>query len=182
MKRFIAMLLCLTMLGCSMSVFPITANGEEQPAGTPISTVDEFLAMSPSGEYYLAGDIDFSGKTYTKNLYTKSFSGVLDGNGHALLGITVSATNSDAGIFANGFHGTLKNLTFGSANAPNNYGSHNAVTQNFENIVFSLPNVRNYDELLAQMQKDKNFERLVTSMSIDRLAGKSSLAKGKAIR
>ncbi|MBO7740789.1 MAG: hypothetical protein J6S34_04615 [Clostridia bacterium] len=112
------MLLCLTMLGCSMTAFPITANGEEQPAGTPISTVEEFLAMNPSGEYYLASDIDFSGKTYTKNLYTQNFSGVLDGNGHALLGITVSATNSDAGIFANGFHGTLKNLTFGSANAP----------------------------------------------------------------
>jgi hypothetical protein len=32
------------------------------------------------------------------------------------------------------------------------------------------------------MQKDKNFERLILSMSVDRLAGKSSLAKGKAIR
>jgi len=106
------------MLGCGMTVFPVTASGEEQPTGTPISTVEEFLAMSPSGEYYLAGDIDFSGKTYTKNVYIQSFSGVLDGNGHSLLGITVSATNSDAGIFANGFHGTLKNLSFGSADAP----------------------------------------------------------------
>ncbi len=74
------------------------------------------------------------------------------------------------------------NLNLGSTNAPNNSTIQNSVTQNFDQIVFSMPNVRNYDEMLTQMQRDPNFERLVASMSIDRLAGKSSLAKGKAIR
>lgn len=55
-------------------------------------------------------------------------------------------------------------------------------TQNLDKVVFNLPNVKNYNELLSEMQRDKNFERLILSMSIDRLAGKSSLAKGKAIR
>ena len=118
MKKIIAMILCLTMLGCSITAFPIMADGEEQPTGTPISTVDEFIAMDPNGSYYLTKDIDFSGKTYTRNVYTQAFGGVLDGNGHSLLGITVSATNSDAGIFATSFSGTLKNLTIGSENAP----------------------------------------------------------------
>nr|DAH97535.1 MAG TPA: chromosome segregation ATPase [Caudoviricetes sp.] len=65
-----------------------------------------------------------------------------------------------------------------------NAGSNNraSYTQNLDKVVFNLPNVKNYDEMLNAMQKDKNFERLILSMSIDRLAGKSSLAKGKAIR
>ena len=46
----------------------------------------------------------------------------------------------------------------------------------------NLPNVKNYNELLAEMQRDRNFERLISSMTIDRLAGKSALAKGKAVR
>lgn len=74
------------------------------------------------------------------------------------------------------------NLNFNNTNVPNSSNSQYAYTQNLENVTFSFPNVHNYDEMLAQMQKDKNFERLITSMSIDRLAGKSSLAKGKAIR
>lgn len=74
------------------------------------------------------------------------------------------------------------NLNLGNTNVPNNSNVQNAISQNFENITFSLPNVRNYEQLLSEMQKDKNFERLVLSMSIDRIAGKSPLAKGKAIR
>lgn len=56
------------------------------------------------------------------------------------------------------------------------------ITQNLESVVFSLPNVRNYDELLRQMQKDRNFERLINSMTLDKVAGKNSLSKSKAIR
>ena len=74
------------------------------------------------------------------------------------------------------------NLNLGNANIPNNSNVNNNVTQNFENVVFSMPNVHSYNELLSQMSKDKDFEKLILSMSVDRLAGKSSLAKGKSIR
>ena len=74
------------------------------------------------------------------------------------------------------------NLNLGVANVPNNSNINNNYTQNLENVVFNLPNVQNYSELLSAMQKDKNFEKLILSMSIDRLAGGSSLAKGKSIR
>lgn len=73
------------------------------------------------------------------------------------------------------------NLSFG-ANVPNSSNSNNNYTQHIDNVVFRMDNVKNYDEMLSAMARDKNFERLVLSMSIDRLAGKSSLAKGKAIR
>ena len=74
------------------------------------------------------------------------------------------------------------NLNLGTVSTPNNSVVQSNYTQHLDKVVFNLPNVKNYDELLAAMQKDKNFERLILSMSIDRIAGKSSLAKGKSIR
>ena len=74
------------------------------------------------------------------------------------------------------------NLSLGNANMPNNSNVQNNYTQNLEKVVFNLPNVQNYNELISEMQKDKNFEKLILSMTIDRIAGKSSLAKNKSIR
>ena len=74
------------------------------------------------------------------------------------------------------------NLGLDTANIPNDVNINNNVTQNFENVVFSMPNVRNYEEMLSTMQKDKNFERLVLSMTFDQVAGRSKLTKNKAIR
>lgn len=74
------------------------------------------------------------------------------------------------------------NLSLGSTSVPNNATVQNSYVQHLDKVVFSMPNVHNYQEFLAEMQKDKNFERLVESMSIGKLAGKSSLTKGKAIR
>lgn len=74
------------------------------------------------------------------------------------------------------------NLKMDASNVFNGANVQSNVTQHFENIVFSMPNVKNYDEMLSAMQKDKNFERLVLSLGINQIAGKSSLAKGKSIR
>ena len=84
-------------------------------------------------------------------------------------------TNSPAEFIKN-------NLNLGASNVPNNSNVQNNYTQHLDKVVFNLPNVKNYEELLSAMQKDKNFERLISAMTIDRLAGKSSLAKGKSIR
>ena len=86
-----------------------------------------------------------------------------------------SMANSPADFIRN-------NLSLGSTNVPNNSTVQNSYTQNLDKVVFSFPNVKNYDEMLAAMQKDPNFDRLIESMSIGKLTGKSSLAKGKAIR
>lgn len=74
------------------------------------------------------------------------------------------------------------NLNLKNTDVPNNSTVRNNYTQHLDKVVFSLPNVKNYEQLLAQMQKDKNFENLVLSMSVDRLARGSSLAKKKSIR
>ena len=73
------------------------------------------------------------------------------------------------------------NLSLG-ANVPNNSNVNNSIVQNFENITFSMPNVHGYSDLLAEMQRDPKFEKLILSMTIDQIAGKSKLAKGKSIR
>ena len=70
----------------------------------------------------------------------------------------------------------------GGSVSPATTAGNTNITQNLENVVFSLPNVKNYEELLASMQKDRNFERLINSMTLDKIAGKNSLSKTKAIR
>ena len=74
------------------------------------------------------------------------------------------------------------NLGLDSANVPNGANVNNSIVQNFENITFSMPNVHNYDETIRQMQRDPKFEKLILAMTLDQVAGKSSLAKGKSIR
>ena len=74
------------------------------------------------------------------------------------------------------------NLDLGIGSVPNNINVQNNYVQNLDNVVFNMPNVHNYSEMLSAMQKDKNFEKLILSMSVDRIAGRSSLAKNKAIR
>ena len=75
-----------------------------------------------------------------------------------------------------------ENLGLGDINASVGSGCATSVTQNFEQIVFSMPNVKNYDEFISKMQKDNKFERLINAMTVDQIAGKSRLAKNKAIR
>ena len=46
-----------------------------------------------------------------------------------------------------------------------------SVTNSFDNITFTLPNVKNYEEFLYAMQHDKRAEQLIQSMTIDSLVG-----------
>lgn len=53
------------------------------------------------------------------------------------------------------------------------------VTYDVDKVELVLPNVKDYDSLVTEMQHDKRFERIVQSMTTDRLAGKGSLNKYK---
>ncbi len=85
--------ICLLSIIMIISTLPHVAAAA---SGTPISTADEFMAMSPTGEYYLAADITL------KSTYRKTFEGNLDGNGKTL---TISEP-----IFED-FSGKVENLT-----------------------------------------------------------------------
>ena len=96
--------------------------------------------------------------------------------------VLTSTASDNIWNFANSPAEFIKdNLNLGAANVPNN-STVQSVTQHLDKVVFNLPNVKNYEQLLAEMQKDKSFEKLIMAMTVDRLAGGSSLAKGKAIR
>ena len=97
--------------------------------------------------------------------------------------VLTSAASSNIWNMANNPSDFIKdNLNFDKIDTGANVGNKTTYTQNLDKVVFNLPNVKNYDELLKSMQHDKNFERLIMAMTIAPLAGKSSLAKGKAIR
>ena len=54
----------------------------------------------------------------------------------------------------------------------------NTVTNNSNvNLEVTLPNVKNYEDFKYAMQHDKNFEKMIQSMTTDRLFGGSSLKK-----
>jgi hypothetical protein len=74
------------------------------------------------------------------------------------------------------------NLRLDASSVPNSANIQSTYHQTIENVTFSMPNVHSYDETIKQMQKDKSFEKLIMAMTIDQIAGKSSLAKGKSIR
>jgi hypothetical protein len=75
-----------------------------------------------------------------------------------------------------------ENLKLDASSVPNTSNVNNSITQHFENITFSMPNVHGYNELLTEMRDDPKFEKLILSMTVDRIAGRSKLAKGKSIR
>lgn len=74
------------------------------------------------------------------------------------------------------------NLGVDMGNVPNSSNAGSVYNQTIGNVTFSMPNVKNYDELIRQMSKDKNAQRLIQSMTIDQIAGGSKLAKFKAIK
>lgn len=74
------------------------------------------------------------------------------------------------------------NLKLDTANVPNGANVQSNYTQHFDKVVFNMPNVKNYGELISEMQRDPKFERLIHAMTVDQIAGKSKLAKNKAIR
>lgn len=72
-----------------------------------------------------------------------------------------------------------ENFGLGSISLPDTSASIGSNMQNFENVNFVMPNVKNYAEMLNQMRQDSKFEALVQAMTTDRLSGRSSLAKNK---
>ena len=76
MKKIISVLLIISMMIIAMPSF-MYINASE-PSGTAITTAEEFKNMKATGRYYLANDITVS------EVYSKTFYGVLNGNGHSI--------------------------------------------------------------------------------------------------
>lgn len=126
----------LAVLAAALALFWLTVpalaaeTGESEPTDesqsepVEISTVEELLAMAedPSGSYILTADLDMTGVEW-KSL---DFSGSFDGNGHAILNLTLSQPGdarpmsydgnnkgyetSYVGLFGSLDHAQVKNL------------------------------------------------------------------------
>ena len=89
MKRIIAAVLCaLLLLGVGPAV-----HGEEE--GAPVAIADRAgllrIAEDPAGTYELTDDIDMGGEDWVP----LAFSGKLNGHGHTLYNLTVTAPGPD---------------------------------------------------------------------------------------
>ncbi len=129
MKKMLSAVLVLLMLTGLM--LPAVSAANE---GTPIDSVADFENMS-NGKYYLADNIDFSGKNYT-NWVVENFSGTLDGNGYALSNINITTgdeIDDFGGVFGHLAHSgdtTVRNIKIENLKLtlqPNNdYGQNTA--------------------------------------------------------
>ena len=131
MKKFLAILLCLSMLLCITPVIAAAEGetAESTPTGTAITTLAELRGITGDGDYYLANDIYVDLSTVTLPLIPNSFTGTLDGKDRSILfkdETTKEATNeithgSSGGVLFTEYRGNcIKNLTVGSADAPAN--------------------------------------------------------------
>ena len=138
--RIISVVLLLALLATCLVAFSLTGTAESEPDywdgatyteptqldadGTTIlvTTAAEFawIAKNPasaSGSYRLTTDVDMGGKSATPESGSLTFSGILDGDGHAVQNIV----NGGGGgfkaccLFAN-VSGTVKNLTIKDSN------------------------------------------------------------------
>lgn len=74
------------------------------------------------------------------------------------------------------------NLGLGDAPLPSSGNVSNTVVTNLDNITFNLPGVTDYNGFKKAITKDPDFERFIKAITLDKLVGGSSLAKGKSIR
>jgi hypothetical protein len=127
LKRFGAMLLVAAFL---IAAFPVLASAAQTDGEgyTMINTAAELDAIrnNLSGKYRLYSDIDLSGYTSTTSTaakgwkpiaYGSSFTGELDGNGHAISGLWSKWGISHAGLFSVTKGATISNLTIKLADA-----------------------------------------------------------------
>lgn len=142
--RLLAILLMLTVV-LTMSFAAIPAYAAE---GTAISTADDLKAMenNPSGNYYLANDIEVPANL---SLFTDSrtpFTGTLDGNGYSIKGYSYTAASDDlmhAALFCRTKNASFKNLNMTdvhiSVKSGGNFAALAAYGQGttFENITVS---------------------------------------------
>ncbi|WP_025724460.1 pectinesterase family protein [Acholeplasma granularum] len=131
--------------------------------GSPIEikTEAEFINLinnPDGGNYILTKDLDFDGQKIDVLSTTRTFSGILDGNGFKIKNIDASSSSNKQGVLFKHLTGTIKNLTIenskfqGGGEASGFIAAHihgGAVVDNIEFINVSVTNTGNYTALIA---------------------------------
>lgn len=125
MKRF-ALVMCLLLVflfpALTLPHRPSEAENSVPAGWTGVYDREGLQAISsaPEKKYILMNDIDLSASAWTALCSEENpFTGVFDGNGHTVYGMTVSHTVNPCGLFSYISGGTVENLSvFGSATGP----------------------------------------------------------------
>lgn len=126
MKRFLAILICVSMLFSSIGPMHVQAQDTAfEGSGTEespylIRTAEDLVLLSQiadtdssyaSAHYLMTADLDLDGTVLKPIGLVNHFSGVLDGGGHTLTNVTIDKTDTDhTGLISFLERGTLKNL------------------------------------------------------------------------
>lgn len=88
------------------------------------------------------------------------------------------AAASQKGLFNHDF---AYESSFNSIPIPKNMFSRTTTSPNIGNVTFDIDidHVEDYNDFVNQMKKDKQLEKMIQSMTVDRIAGKSALAKNR---
>ena len=88
------------------------------------------------------------------------------------------AAASQKGLFN---HDSAYESSFNSIPIPKNMFSRTTTSPNIGNVTFDIDidHVEDYNDFINQMKKDKQLEKMIQSMTVDRIAGKSALAKNR---
>lgn len=88
------------------------------------------------------------------------------------------AAASQRGLFN---HDSAYESSFNSIPIPKNMFSRATTSPNIGNVTFDIDidHVEDYNDFVNQMKKDKQLEKMIQSMTVDRIAGKSALAKNR---
>jgi len=75
-----------------LAFMPFNISAYAQNTATPVASYEDLLKIkeNPSGDYILTKDLDLAGKDWIP----LEFSGSFDGNGHAILNVTISQPSS----------------------------------------------------------------------------------------
>ncbi len=96
--------------------------GYLKEAPVAITTEEEFKAISdnPRGYYYLANNIVIT-EEVTAPYWANNFAGYLDGKGFSITfsnGLALDCAGTNRGILCNNVQGVIRNINFGTAEAP----------------------------------------------------------------
>ncbi len=112
MKKVLILALTLSLL---LSCVPMAVSATTYTPDGAISTAEEFKNMDPAGTYYLANDINFNGEDFN-GCVISSFTGTLDGKGHAVYGYDLAAA-ANMGLFMS-LSGSVSNIKVGTQANP----------------------------------------------------------------
>lgn len=123
--------------------------------------------------------------TAKKSINENGVEEIITGDGQTLYKIKSNeglVNNNSALSLLNTFNNMddiLDDLSVKSDSIQTVSSNNNSEITNNSNVSIVLPNVMDYDDFKSELQKDKNFEKMVQAMTIDKIFGKGNINKYK---